>query len=74
SKGHIQETSQSEFLLMPYVGHRALILLARWMIRDEPEADTYPMDGSAVRSASKARGADCQSDTAACVDGAGGRS
>lgn len=44
------------------------------MIRDEPEADTYPVDGSAARSAPEAGGADCQSDTATCVDGPGGQS
>ena len=71
---HSEETSEGEVLLIPRIGHKALILLASWMAkRDEPEANTHPMDGIAGRSASTPRGADQQLDTKESVNGSGDR-
>lgn len=58
---------------MPYLGHRALVLLARWLVRrHEPEAATLALDGPAPRSARTSGRADEHLDPAAPVRGSGG--
>jgi hypothetical protein len=75
SKAHRLGTSEGEVPLIPRVGHRGLISLARWIARrDVPEAETHSVGRSPDRTAPPPGGADEQSDPAALVYRSGGGS
>jgi hypothetical protein len=75
SKMHHLGNSEGVVPLILRTAHRALIMLARRTAkRDEPEADTHPMDGSADRPASAPRCNAEQPYTTECLDGAGDQS
>ncbi|WP_218062743.1 hypothetical protein, partial [Komagataeibacter swingsii] len=75
SKKHCQGTSVCEVPLMPYVGHKALIVLAQWMARhDEPESGADPVDGFAARATQAACRHDQRPDSTPPRSGSGRQS
>src|SRR3954451_16184755 len=73
SRTCIAGTSERGLLLTPRVGHRGLVLLARWLARrHDAEAATPAVDGPTNRSTPTSGGADQHAYPAAPVRRSGG--